>query len=95
MSFALFLIPILGNKIFGNSKILAKNLNCMIGVDLCEQMKQMFHEVYLKHRTKEEQKDFLENSLTFEDFLISEVLEKFFTNQVASYIAKHPSISQA
>jgi len=45
----------------------------------------MFYEVYLKHLT--------ENSLTFENFIISEVLEKFFMNQVESYIAKHPSIS--
>ena len=57
----------------------------MIGMDLREQLRQMFDEVHLEHRS--------ENSLTFENFLISDVLEKFFTNQVASYIAKHPSIS--
>jgi hypothetical protein len=93
MSPALCRFSIFGTKNFKNIDVLPKILICMIGVDLREQLKQMFHEVHLKHRSEDEQRDFLENSLTFEDFLISEVLEKFFTNQVASYIAKHPSIS--
>jgi len=65
----------------------------MIGVDLYEQINQMFHEVHLNHRTEDEQRYFLENSLTSRNFIISKVLEIFFANQVASYIAKHPSIS--
>ena len=63
----------------------AKILICMIGVDLCEQLRQMFNEVHLEHLK--------ENSPTFEDFIISKVLEKFFMNQFETYIAKHPSIS--
>jgi len=77
--FALILIgsPKLRNFLEKDSN-LANILDCMIPTDLKEKLRHIWQDIY-------------KGFGTFEDFLVSSLLDKFLADQTAAYVAIHPN----